>query len=143
MLGIAGIPAVLQLICMFCFPESPKWLMKMDRMEEAKNVFTRIFNVESPDGRDEMNREIALIKEAMDLEDVKSSQWVKYKELFTVYKKVVFIGVMLQVWQQLSGINTVMYYGPEVMKQAGFGSEGDELSVSYLSRQYIHILYCL
>ena len=101
----------------------------MNRMQQAHEVFSRIFNVETPEGKEEMNREIAMIKEAMELEDVTTSQWNKYKELFTVYRKVVFIGVMLQVWQQLSGINTVMYYGPEVMKQAGFGSEGDELSV--------------
>ena len=103
----------------------------MNRINEAQEVFARIFNVNEVAGREEMNREISLIKEAMEMEDINTSQWVKYKELFVVYKRVVFIGVMLQVWQQLSGINTVMYYGPDIMKQAGFGSDGDETQVTY------------
>ncbi len=129
MLGISGIPALIQLVCMLCFPESPKWLLKMERTQQANEVFSRIFNTNIPEGRDEMNREMSIIKEAMDIEDLNTSQYTKYKELFTVYRKIVFIGIMLQVWQQLCGINTVMYYGPEIMKQAGFGGDGDETSV--------------
>ena len=129
MLGISGVPAVLQLVCMLCFPESPKWLIKMERTQQATEVFSRIFKVETPEGKAEMDMEISRIKEAMEMEDVNASQYLKYKELFTVYRKILFIGVMLQVWQQLAGINTVMYYGPDMMKEAGFGSSGDELSV--------------
>lgn len=129
MLGISGIPALFQLICMFFFPESPKWLLKMERNQEAKKVFSLIFTVNTVEGKEEMDSEIAQIKESMELEDVSASQYVKYKELFIVYRKIVFIGVMLQVWQQLSGINTMMYYGPSVMFQAGFGKIGDEISV--------------
>ena len=36
---------------------------------------------------------------------------------------------MLQVWQQFSGINTAMYYGPQMMLQAGFGDENDKDTV--------------
>ena len=129
MLGISGIPAILQLVCMLCFPESPKWLLKMGRTQQANEVFSRIFNTDIPEGRDEMNQEISMIKEAMELEDLKSSQYVKYKELFTVYRKIVFIGITLQILQQLCGINTFMYYGPEVMRQAGFSGEGNETYV--------------
>lgn len=131
MLGISGVPALIQLICMFCFPESPKWLMKMDRNVEAEDVFSRIFNINIPEGRDERRNEIERIKEGLELEDVHTSQFVKYQELFTVYGKVLFIGVMLQVWQQLSGINTMMYYGPDVLQEAGIGSSDDTLSVKY------------
>ena len=130
MLGISGLPALLQLVCMFCFPESPKWLLKMERNQEAEEVFSLIFNIHNSEGKEEMKSEITRIKESMELENIHTTQYEKYKELFTVYRKIVFIGVMLQVWQQLAGINTMMYYGPDVMLQAGFGDIEDELSVT-------------
>ena len=103
----------------------------MEKNEKAEEVFKLIFNVNTPEGKTEMDNEIAQIKDAMEAEDVHASQYTKYKELFSVYLKIVFIGVMLQVWQQLSGINTMMYYGPDVMLEAGFGSKENQLSVKY------------
>ena len=46
--------------------------------------------------------------------------------------------MMLQVWQQLAGINTAMYYGPQMMLQAGFGDENDKETVRYFN----YILIC-
>ncbi len=48
------------------------------------------------------------------------------KTLFTVFGKCVLIGVGLQMWQQLLGINTVMYYGPILIEKAGFGGDGKD-----------------
>lgn len=131
MLGLSGVPALIQLLCMTCFFESPKWLIKMDRAEEAQQIFSMIFNVENNEGLAEMKAEIKQINDAMENEDPKASQYSKYKELFTIYRKIVFIGIMLQILQQLAGINTLMYYGPEVMKEAGFGSTENELDVIF------------
>lgn len=122
MLGLSGVPAVLQLIMMFFFPESPKWLIKMEREDESKIIFRQIFNEESSRGEREMNEEIEMIKEELELEDARGDNFLKYKELFSVYKKVVLIGVMAQIWQQLSGINTIMYYSPTILDEAGFGN---------------------
>lgn len=77
----------------------------------------------------EVDTEVNMIKQQLELEDINASQFEKYKELFSVYKKIVFTGVTLQVLQQLCGINTAMYYGPEMMEQLGFGGDGDEISV--------------
>ena len=49
-------------------------------------------------------------------------------ELFTKYQRILIVGVMLQAFQQFGGINTAMYYGPEMMKKAGFGTQNDEIS---------------
>lgn len=125
MLGLSGVPAILQLVLLFCFPESPKWLIKMNRNDEAEIILGHIFNTNNEQGNREMRSEINLIKEELQLEDIKQSQFSKYKELFAVYKKLVFVGVMLQIWQQVTGINTVMYYSPTILDRAGFGSSDD------------------
>lgn len=125
MLGISGIPAVIQFLLMICFPESPKWLLKKNRETEAIEIFSNIFNKSSEKGRGEMNREVTIVKEELELEDARASQLEKYKELFAIYKKLLFIGISLQLWQQLTGINTVMYYSPTILDTAGFGNHGD------------------
>ena len=51
-----------------------------------------------------------------------------FRELITTYRRILIVGVMLQVFQQFGGINTAMYYGPEMMKKAGFGKENEEIS---------------
>ena len=93
----------------------------------------KIFNKNNPQGLLEMNNEISAIVEELELEDANQSLFVKYKELFAIYKKIVFIGVMLQIWQQLTGINTVMYYSPTILDNAGFGSKDDHDFVSKTS----------
>ena len=55
----------------------------------------------------------------------------KYKEHFVVYKNILFLGISLQIWQQLTGINAATYYGPNMMKQAGFGDDNDKTSVYF------------
>lgn len=132
MLGISGVPAIIQLLCMLFFPESPKWLLKMGKDQQAKEVFSRVFNTNIREGKEEMDGEIDGIKEALALEDDNAPQYLKYKELFTVYRKIVFIGMSLQILQQLSGINTAMYYGPDIMTEAGFGDKNDPTSVYIL-----------
>jgi len=52
------------------------------------------------------------------------SEWQRLKQLFTTYRKCLFIGCMLQAWQQLMGINTAMYYGPDIMLTAGITVPG-------------------
>lgn len=133
MLGLSGVPAVLQLFLMICFPESPKWLIKMEKTQQAETIFKKIFNVNNPKGRAEMKEEIDMINEELELEDAKESQFAKYRELFAIYKKIILIGVMAQIWQQLSGINTIMYYSPTILDEAGFGSGNDHDFVNILN----------
>jgi MFS transporter, SP family, arabinose:H+ symporter len=88
--------------------------------------------MEHNQGRLEFNTEMNLIKEQLGKEEAKTSSMQRYKELFTDYRRVLFLGVSLQIFQQLTGINAATYYGPNMMKQAGFGDDTNKTSVHLL-----------
>eukprot|EP00828_Plagiopyla_frontata_P012013 TRINITY_DN16750_c0_g1_i2.p2 TRINITY_DN16750_c0_g1~~TRINITY_DN16750_c0_g1_i2.p2 ORF type:complete len:157 (-),score=12.68 TRINITY_DN16750_c0_g1_i2:543-1013(-) len=125
MLGLAGIPSLIQFFTMIFLPESPRWLMKYSKDEKARVILTKIYSSNSS-GQECLEKEIEMIKIFIATEDIGISIKQQLKELFYIYRKTILIGVMLQVWQQLCGINTAMYYGPQMMKQAGFYSSTDK-----------------
>ena len=57
---------------------------------------------------------------------IEMSECARYAELFTTYRKCLFIGCSLQFFQQFVGINTVMYYGPEIIIDSGISLDGVE-----------------
>lgn len=106
--GVA--PSVLFFIGLFFIPESPRWLYKADLKSEALAVLTRI------GGRKMAESEIAEIAESFKTH--KTSTTVG--ELFMPsYRKVVFVGFVLAVFVQISGINTVIDYAPKILLSAG------------------------
>jgi SP family xylose:H+ symportor-like MFS transporter len=106
MLALA-IPAVAFFYLSFSVPESPSWLVKIGRVEEARKLL-------SGSGEPaEVNRMLA---ELMD-ETVPEE---KPAPLRSFGLRVVVIGIALSVFQQLVGINTVLYYGPSIFQQMGY-----------------------
>jgi len=105
-------PAALFSACMILVPESPRWLMKMGRQEEARRILERA------GGADSAARNIAHIESAL-LQD--QGRW---RELFTTgYRRALMIGSLLAVLGQFSGINAIMYYAPEIFKAAGSATD--------------------
>jgi sugar porter (SP) family MFS transporter len=112
MLGIMIIPSGLFLIFLLFVPESPRWLVIMDRKDKALNVLTRINGIER--ARTELG------------EIVYSVQHIvvgKFSELFKGKMfKIMIIGILLAVFQQVTGINVIMYYAPAIFKSTGMGN---------------------
>ena len=126
MLGIAGLPSILQFFAMLYLPESPKWLIKTNQNSKALDVMKKIFHERTAEAKEEIQHEFNHIIDSISKEGggvIKLRD--TYVQLFTIYRRSLFVGVMLQVWQQLAGINTAMYYGPFIMKQAGMGGDTD------------------
>lgn len=108
MFFIGIIPALILGIGMSFMPRSPRWLINKS-VEKAKAVLAKLHGA--------MQAE-AEIKNLLKIPSVTGN----FNSLFTnpVYRKLLWIGVALGIFQQFFGINTVMYYGPMIFQKAGF-----------------------
>ena len=111
MFGSEALPAALLFILLFLVPESPRWLAKQNRGDEALRILTRV------DGPDYARAELAEIKDAIARETGSIAQ------LFQPGMKIVLvIGIVLAVLQQVTGINVFLYFGTEIFKKMGSGT---------------------
>ena len=111
MLGLAVIPSLVLLIGMFFLPETPRWLVSQDRDEDARDVLRR--------SRDEETVE----KEIQDIREVEEQEEGGLRELTASWvRPALIVAIGLAVFQQIIGINTIIYYAPTTLTQVGYGA---------------------
>jgi SP family arabinose:H+ symporter-like MFS transporter len=112
MLGSGTIPAVLFLALLFIVPESPRWLVKKGKYNDALDTLEK---VNGPiEGKNVLNEiKESLGQEVGTLSDLFSSR----------LKPALVIGIVLALFSQITGINAIIYYAPEIFKGIGFASE--------------------
>ncbi|RXF68395.1 sugar porter family MFS transporter [Arcticibacter tournemirensis] len=118
MLGIMVIPAALFAILLQFIPESPRWLVLNNRDQEAKMVFERI-------GEDNA---LDLIR----IEHESSKKGTKESLFNGKFNKPILYAVILAMFNQLSGINAILYYAPRIFEMAGFGKADAYLQPVYI-----------
>jgi sugar porter (SP) family MFS transporter len=112
MFGLAAIPAALLFIGMLFQQESPHWLIRQGREDEARQGLRRLRDNSDIDAEVREVREVA--QREGGLRDLVSPR----------VRPLLLVGVMLAVFQQITGINTVIYYAPTLLQGAGFGNSG-------------------
>jgi SP family arabinose:H+ symporter-like MFS transporter len=106
MFAVAAVPSVAFLGALFFVPESPRWLTEMGRTEEALHVLTRV------NGATVARRELSDIEAAIAEETGTIAELLR-----PPFRRPLFLAVSLAVLQQITGINTVLFYGSIIFKE--------------------------
>ncbi len=118
MLGVLVVPATVMFIAIYFLPESPRWLILKGFKQRAGDVLKTVRNTEQ-----EIAEEVAEIEQSLAMKQ-NGIQLFRQNKFF---RHAIFLGIALQVIQQLTGINVVMYYAPKIFEIAGFGTHAEQM----------------
>ena len=114
--GVAAFPAILFLVMLFAIPPSPRWLVAHKRVDEARTVLQMM-------GSEDPERELREIVQSVHLERLQESEPV-----FTwKYRLPLFLAITIGMFNQLSGINAILYYLNYIFEKAGFSKVSGDL----------------
>ena len=114
MLGAECLPIIIFWALLFTIPESPRWLVRKNRKEEARTVLEKIGDEDCDKTLDEISNSLAMIQ----------SQGQDNVRLFQKkYLWVIFLAWAVAMFNQLSGINALIYYTPRIFEMCNLGSE--------------------
>jgi MFS transporter, SP family, arabinose:H+ symporter len=115
-LGIAAAPAAVFLALLFAIPRSPRWLVKMGRVDEAREVLRKI-------GEQNYEEELQEIVASIDAEHGHADEPLFLRK----YRLPIFLAITIGMFNQLSGINAILYYLNDIFAFAGFSKVSGDL----------------
>jgi sugar porter (SP) family MFS transporter len=122
MFGLGAIPALIFLLLVLTVPESPRWLVAHGRADQAEAILRSY--------TDQAGSELLLA-------DIRASLLIKTEKRWAALwtpavRKALLIAVGFTVLQQVTGINTIIYYGPQIFALAGIGSDKNAIFATLL-----------
>ncbi|RPD99117.1 MFS transporter [Aureibaculum marinum] len=116
MLGLETLPAIFYFLGLMMVPRSPRWLMTQNKRGEALEVMNKVVSEE---------KAIEQINEVeQSINEDKKKEKSKVADLFNKsMRKVIIIGLIVGIFQQIVGINAVLFYAPMIFEQTGIGTD--------------------
>jgi MFS transporter, SP family, arabinose:H+ symporter len=115
MLGVPAIPAAAFFLMLFTIPRSPRWLAKKSRIDEAREVLRQI-------GEENYEQELQEIVASIDAEHSLHDHLFSRK-----YRVPIFLAVTIGMFNQLAGINAILYYLNSIFASAGYNKVSSDL----------------
>jgi len=118
MLGIIMLPAAVMFAGVFFLPESPRWLFLKGLKEHAVDVFRRMHLDDA-----EIEAEVQEIEDSVKIKQNGFQLFLQNSH----FRRAIGLGIGLQIIQQLTGINVIMYYAPRIFGMAGFEDTNEQM----------------
>ena len=112
MLAMLALPALVFAILLNTIPESPRWLVKQKKTEQACEILSRI-------GETDVDKEIGEIMDSISYTGVSGEKLFQKQ-----YAKPILIAFLIATFNQLSGINAILYYAPRIFEMSGVFLQG-------------------
>jgi SP family arabinose:H+ symporter-like MFS transporter len=116
MLGVSGLPALFFFVMLYTIPRSPRWLMQKGRKDEARTALQLV-------GEQNIDAELDDIARSIDIEHGHGTEPLFSRK----YAKPIFLAVSIAAFNQLSGINAILYYLNDIFARAGFSKMSGDL----------------
>jgi sugar porter (SP) family MFS transporter len=134
MLGVSAVPAVALAVVMVVMPDTPRWLMRAGRRDDAARALTKVRP--EIDGAKELD--------AIAAQDALDGEEASWREVFSpALRRPLMVGIGLAVFQQITGINAIIYYSDKIFAAAGFATPADQAAATTWAIGGVNVLATL